>query len=104
MSSGSISSKTSEPAEFSDLPSPVVISARGDRHYPDLARFLESSFRAHGTHREPSDPELDEAVLHVQNSASYADVIAVLEALRAPQRAVPGGQQASVFALSFAAD
>jgi len=87
-----------------DVTSPVVIEGRGDRHYPELARFLDRSFRANGMHQEPSDPVLDEAVLHVQNSAAYEDVIAVLDALRAPQRAVPWSKQASVFAVSFAAD
>ncbi|HEX2673247.1 MAG TPA: biopolymer transporter ExbD [Polyangiaceae bacterium] len=87
-----------------DVPSQVVIEGRGDRHYPELAQFLERSFRANGTHQDASDPTLDEAVLHVQNSAAYEDVIAVLDALRAPQRAVPWAKQASVFAVSFAAD
>jgi outer membrane lipopolysaccharide assembly protein LptE/RlpB len=81
-----------------------VIEERGDRHYPELARFLERDWRANGTHQDASDPTLDEAVLHVQNSAAYEDVIAVLDALRAPERAVPGAKQASVFAVSFAAD
>jgi biopolymer transport protein ExbD len=87
-----------------DVPSQVVIEARGDRHYPELARFLERSFRENGLHQDPADPVLDEAVLHVQNSAAYEDVIAVLDAVRAPQRAVPWAKRASVFALSFAAD
>ena len=87
-----------------DVPSQVVSEGRGDRHYPELARFLERSFRANGVHQDPSDPTLDEAVLHVQNSAAYEDVIAVLDALRAPQRALPNSAQASVFAVSFAAD
>jgi biopolymer transport protein ExbD len=88
----------------SDLPSEVVIEGRGDRHYPELARFLERDWRANGMHQDPSDPTLDEAVLHVQNSAAYEDVIAVLDALRAPARAVPGAKLASVFAVSLAAD
>ena len=93
-----------------ELPAHVVIEGagdgkrRGDRHYPELARFLERSFREQGMHQDPSDPTLDEAVLHVQNSTAYEDVIAVLDALRAPQRAVPWSKQTSVFALSFAAD
>ena len=87
-----------------DVPSQVVIEGRGDRHYPELARFLQQSFRAHGLHQDASDPTLDEAVLHVQNSTAYEDVIAVLDALRAPQRALPWSKQASVFAVSFAAD
>jgi len=88
----------------SDVPSQVVIEGRGDRHYPELARFLDRDWRANGMHQDPSDPALDEAVLHVQNSAPYEDVIAVLDALRAPQRALPWAKQGSVFAVSFAAD
>ncbi len=80
----------------SDVPSQVVIEARGDRHYPELARFLVRDWHANGVHQEASDPTLDEAVLHVQNSTAYEDVIAVLDALRAPQRALPGTKQGSV--------
>jgi hypothetical protein len=87
-----------------DLPAKVMIESRGDRRYPELARFLDRDFRAHGMHPDASDPELDEAALHVRNSAAYEDVIAVLDALRAPQRALPWARQGSVFALSFAAD
>lgn len=87
-----------------DVPSRVSIEARGGRRYPELARFLAQSFRENGTHQDPNDPVLDEAVLHVQNSAAYEDVIAVLDALRAPRRAAPWSKEASVFALSFAAD
>jgi len=89
---------------FTDLSSPVVIDGRGDRHYPELAHFLDRDWRANGTHQAASDPVLDEAVLHIQNSAAYEDLIAVLDALRGPRRAVPGGKQSSVFALSFATD
>jgi biopolymer transport protein ExbD len=87
-----------------DVPLSVVIEGRGDRHYPELARFLERDWRANGVHQDAGDPTLDEAVLHVPNSAAYEDVIAVLDALRAPERTVPGSKQASVFAVSFAAD
>ena len=87
-----------------ELPAQVVIDANGDRHYPELARFLDRDWQANGVHREPSDPTLDEAVLHVRNSAAYEDVIAVLDALRAPRRALPWSKQASVFAVSFGAD
>ncbi len=73
------------------------------RRYPELARFL--SQRLAGERRAPrARPGTDEAVLHVRNSAAFEDVVAVLDALRAPQRAFPGAKQASVFAVSFAAD
>jgi len=87
-----------------ELPSHVVIERGGERHYPELARFLERSFLSHGTHQDPGDPRLDEAVLHVRNSAAYEDVIAVLDALHAPRRELPWAKQGSVFAVSFAAD
>ncbi len=87
-----------------DVPAQVVIEGRGVRRYPDLARFLDQDWRANGVHQDARDPALDEAVLHVQNSAAFEDVVGVLDALRAPQRALPGAKQASVFAPSFAAD
>lgn len=88
----------------SDVPLEPVELARAGRRYPKLAQFLDRDWRTNGSHRDPADPALDEAVLHVRNSAEYADVVAVLDALRAPQRAYPGAKQASVFAVSFAAD
>ena len=87
-----------------DVPAQVVIEGRGVRRYPDLARFLEQDWRANGVHQSAQDSALDEAVLHVPNSAAFEDVVGVMDALHAPQRALPGAKQASVFALSFAAD
>jgi len=87
-----------------DVPLEPFELARGGRRYPELAKFLDRDWRANGSHQSPTDPALDEAVLHVPNSAEYEDVVAVLDALRAPERAYPGQQLASVFAVSFAAD
>jgi biopolymer transport protein ExbD len=87
-----------------DLPVQAIVEGRGVRRYPELARFLERDWQSNGVHRTASDPALDQAVLHVRNSAAFEDVVAVLDALRAPQRAFPGAKQASVFAVSFAAD
>src|SRR5450432_2896307 len=87
-----------------DVPLKPQDLAHGGRRYPELAQFLDQDWRVNGSHRDPADPALDEAVLHVRNSAEYEDVVAVLDALRAPQRAYPGAKQASVFAVSFAAD
>jgi hypothetical protein len=88
----------------SEVPAQVLIEGRGVRRYPEVARFLASDWQANGVHRIASDPALDEAVLHVRNSAAFEDVVAVLDALRAPQRAFPDAKRASVFAVSFAAD
>jgi len=75
----------------SDLPLQAVDTERGGRRYPALAEFLDRDGQAHGAHRSADDAVLDEAVLHVRNSAPYEDVVAVLDALRSPQRATPGG-------------
>jgi hypothetical protein len=87
-----------------DVPVRAIIEGHDVRRYPELARFLERDWQSNGVHREASDPALDQAVLHVRNSAAFEDVVLVLDALRAPQRAFPGAKQASVFAVSFAAD
>ena len=88
----------------SDVPAQAIIEGRGVRRYPDLARFLVNDWQANGVHQAATDPAPDEAVLHVRNSAAFEDVVAVLDALRAPQRAFPDAEQASVFAVSFAVD
>jgi biopolymer transport protein ExbD len=87
-----------------DVPLVPVDLARGGRRYPELAQFLDRDWRANGSHRDPADPVLDQAVLHVQNSAEYEDVVAVLDALRAPQRAYPGTRQTSAYAVTLATD
>jgi len=87
----------------SDMPLGAVDTERG-RRYPGLAEFLDRDWQANGTHRSTNDPALDEAVLHVKNSAPYEEVVAVLDALRAPARAMPSGARASVYAVSFATD
>ena len=88
----------------SDVPLVAIDTERGGRRYPALAEFLNRDWQANGVHRSASDPALDEAVLHVKNSAPYEDVVAVLDALRAPERALPSGARAAVYAVSFAAD
>lgn len=87
-----------------DVPRLSQERAREGVRFPELAEFLDRDWRVSGSHRSVADPAPDEAVLHVQNSAEYQDVIAVLDAVRAPQRAFPGARRASVFAVSFAAD
>jgi biopolymer transport protein ExbD len=87
-----------------DVPLQPTAEPTSGRRYPELAKFLDQDWRANGSHRDRSDPSADEAVLHVRNSAEYEDVVAVLDALRAPQREFPDSKRGSVFAVSFAAD
>ncbi len=87
-----------------DVPLKPEDQARRGRRYPELAEFLNRDWRANGSHRDASDPVHDEAVLHVRNSTEYEDIVAVLDALHAPQRQFPDAKQAPVFAVSFATD
>ncbi len=79
--------------------------ADGSLSYPELAAALSREWSTHGTHRHPSDPRADEAVLHVQNSTEYGELAAVLDALHAPRRQYPStarGELQPVFSVTFA--
>ena len=62
------------------------VGESGDFSYPDLAEKITTEWKANGSHRAPSDPRFDQAVLHTNNSTQFQDVIAVIDALHAPER------------------
>jgi hypothetical protein len=57
-----------------------------DFTYPDLAGKIADEWKQNGSHRAPTDKKFDQAVLHTDNSTPFADVIAVIDAIYAPQR------------------
>jgi biopolymer transport protein ExbD len=65
---------------------PVKVGESGDIRYPDLAKKIVDEWNANGSHRAVSDPKLDQAVLHTDNSTQFADVIAVIDAIYTPKR------------------
>jgi biopolymer transport protein ExbD len=65
---------------------PVPVGEGGDIRYPDLAKKIVDEWTANGSHRAASDPKLDQAVLHTDNSTQFADVIAVIDAIYTPKR------------------
>jgi biopolymer transport protein ExbD len=79
--------------------------ADGDPSYPDLARRIAEEWRQGGTHRAPSDPVRDQAVLHSTNSLEFGELAAVMDAIGSAKREREvGGARRSVpaFDVSFA--
>ena len=90
-----------------DVPRKAVSGASGDVRFPELARALDDEWRANGMHRAPSDPKRDSAVLHTSNTLAYADLVGVMDAVRAVKRRDSNGvsnEGDAAFAVSFAVD
>lgn len=73
--------------------------------FPELARKVEEEWQANGQHRNTNDRALDRAVLHTGSTASFEEIVAVMDALQVPKRQVDGEPfPVPVFRLAFAAD
>ncbi|MEZ4224026.1 MAG: biopolymer transporter ExbD [Polyangiaceae bacterium] len=77
-----------------------------DTRFPDLAKKILDEWTANGAHRAATDKKFDQAVLHTDNTTQFSDVIAVIDAIYAPQRDfAPVGAQAEkvpAFNVTFA--
>ncbi len=72
--------------------------------YSDLAKKLETEWNANGSHRDPSDKKIDQAIMHTDNRTPFKEIIAVLDALYATKRKVklPDGEKdLPVFNMTF---
>ena len=85
------------------VPRQAVQSAQGVARYPKLAEALEQQWRAHGQHRAPGDRQRDTAVVHISNGEAYGELVAVMDALHAPERPF-GSQRGAAFDVAFAMD
>lgn len=85
------------------LPRKATTAADGTPRYAELGDVLGREWRAHGVHQSPNDPKPDRAVLHSGNTTEFAEIVAVLDALHAPQRSY-GQSSAPAFAVAFAVD
>lgn len=84
---------------------PVNMGTEGDITFPALAEKVTSEWKNNGNHRAANDKKFDRAVLHTDNSTPFSDVIAVIDAVYAPQREFTlGGKAQSLpaFNLTFA--
>jgi len=64
----------------------VNVGNEGDVTFPALAEKVVSEWKNNGNHRASNDKKFDRAVLHTDNSTPFSDVIAVIDAVYAPQR------------------
>ena len=66
----------------------VVVSYRGESsvRYPELAARVGETWKSEGDHRAANDATRDRAVLHTSDQASYAELVAVMDAIRAVER------------------
>jgi biopolymer transport protein ExbD len=76
--------------------------------YPDLGKKIKEEWNTQGQHRAPTDKKFDRAILHTDNSIEFAHVIAVLDAIYAPERefAIGSGpiEKVPSFQVTFASD
>lgn len=81
---------------------------RSDRvAYPSLAAKIAEEWKAAGLHREATDRSFDRAVVHAANEMSYAELIAVMDAVAEQKRPFAAGGkvlETSAFLVSLAAD
>ena len=54
--------------------------------YPDLAKKIEEEWGTNGSHRDQSDPKLDQCVLHTDNETQYVYVVGVIDAIYSKHR------------------
>ncbi len=83
------------------------VAVGDDVTYPDLAKKVESEWKANGSHRNPADKKFDRAVLHTDNSTEFKHVIAVLDAVYAAEREFTAGgptEKVPAFQVTFAVD
>jgi biopolymer transport protein ExbD len=62
------------------------VPRRETGRFDDLATAMEKEWTGQGMHRAPTDAARDRAVLHVNNGATYDDMIAAMDAMQKPQR------------------
>jgi biopolymer transport protein ExbD len=78
-----------------------------DFSYPDLSQKITEQWNSLGAHRDASDLKRDQAVLHTDNTTKFEDIIAVIDAIYAPQRPIKIGaaeDTISSFNVTFAVD
>jgi biopolymer transport protein ExbD len=92
-----------------EIPRKDVVEQIGNKkivRYPGLSDALSKEWEAMGSHRAPSDRELDRATLHTDDASSYAQVVAAMDAVHGVSRVVETDRKPSkspAFALTFSA-
>jgi len=71
--------------------------------FPELSARVAAEWKELGMHKDASDKALDKVVVHTPNDAPYTEVVAVIDAVSAPQRPL-GKEKVSALQVTFAAD
>ena len=77
-----------------DVPRKDVVVNENDVkviRYPDLANKIQDEWKNVGTHRDPTDKKLDQAILHTDNETAYAYIIGVIDAIYQTHRPMTYG-------------
>ncbi|MBX3189545.1 MAG: biopolymer transporter ExbD [Labilithrix sp.] len=75
--------------------------------YPALAARVAEEWKVSGLHRDASDKKFDHAVVHAPSDMPYGDIVAVMDAVAQPKRAVAyqgKTAQTAAFEITFAMD
>ena len=68
------------------IPAPSQPGDVTEYAYPELAQAITEEWALNGTHRKAADPRFDQAVLRTDNSTTFAEMIAAIDAIKAPRR------------------
>jgi biopolymer transport protein ExbD len=94
--------------ETSEVPKNDVVTMQGAVRvvrFPELAAKVEDEWMTHGSHRAPTDPKLDQVVLHTDNETPYASIVGAMDAVSHVERSRDFGKKAEkipAFNLTFA--
>jgi biopolymer transport protein ExbD len=70
-----------------DVPKKSEKIGKDELAFPELAKKIEEEWgKNESRHFAATDPKIDQAVLHTDNSTPFKEVIAVIDAVYAPQR------------------
>ena len=66
------------------------------------AKEIEKQWKEYGSHKNDTDPKLDQAIISVDNRTKFADVVAVIDAIYYPKRTFKG-KDVNSFNVTFSA-
>ena len=69
-----------------DSKSVTMEGKKASARYPELATKMSEEWKNVGSHRDPSDRKLDQAILHTDNKTEYFKIIGVIDALYQTKR------------------
>jgi len=85
------------------VPKPTSKSGEAPK-YADLAKVFETEWKTHGSHKDPADMKIDQAIIHSDNRLPFKEIVAVLDALYSPKREMKLGNKTEmlpVFNMTF---